>query len=115
MSEEDKLKSRAKRFRDAQVSARDPGDSKIKGYDWKKHAAKPKRKPKPLLLDLFDVLPARWKGAFYGLLIGGVLGIILLIVLPPGDIRSLAIIPPLICLVVGMALGALFQDNTLKQ
>jgi hypothetical protein len=106
-------KDRIRRIREAQLSARDPGSSKIPGYDWGKHAAKPKPKPKPLLLDLWDILPSRWKGALYGVILGAILGVILLFVLP-GEWRVLALIPVLIAGIAGMVLGKLFQNDVLK-
>ena len=105
-------KDRIRRIRESQLAARDPGSSKIPGYDWAKHAAKPKPKPKPLLLDLWDILPSRWKGAFYGVILGAILGVILLFVLP-GELRVLALIPVLIAGIIGMVLGRIFQDDTL--
>ena len=105
-------KERIRRIHDAQIAQRDPGDSKIPGYDWAKHAAKPKPKPKPLLLDMWDILPSRWKGALYGVIFGAVIGVILLFVLPR-DWHIMAVIPMLLAGVVGMILGKLMQPDPL--
>lgn len=41
------------RQRDRQLAARDPGSSKIRGYDWAKHTEKARQhKPKPFFQDL---------------------------------------------------------------
>ena len=103
-------RDRLSRLREAQLNARDPGESKIKGYDWKKHYAKPKPKPKPLVVELFDILPTRWKGAFFGVLFGAVLGAFLLFLLPT-EWDLMAVVPVLICGIGGMVVGKVLQED----
>lgn len=101
-------RERAQRILDQQLKTRDPGTSKIKGYDWAKHAQRgqqiKKKKTKPLLLDLFDVLPTRWKGAFRGVVIG-LLPLIAAQVFLTGDWKILGLLGLLVCAVVGYVIG----------
>lgn len=103
---------RIRRLRDAQIHSRDPGVSKIRHYDWAKHAAKPKKKQPPLLVEMFSLLPSRWKGALLGPLFGSMIGILVMLFVPD-DLDALALLPVMICGVVGMILGKLFQNDTL--
>jgi hypothetical protein len=105
---------RAQRIRDAQIKARDPGVSKIKGYDWGKHAKRvqaiKKANEKPFLVDLYDLLPSRWKGA----LIGVVLGLIPLIaaqIFLEGEWKLLGLLPLMIFGVVGFVIGKTTQNE----
>ncbi|NWF68033.1 MAG: hypothetical protein HXY40_03015 [Chloroflexi bacterium] len=113
MSNKDEL-DRLQRLRDAQIKARDPGTSKIKGYDWGKHAQRAKQiqkaRQKPLLRDLYDLLPGRWKGALAGLLLGALLAALLYFLLP-GEWKIAALLPLLICAVAGFIIGKT-TDNT---
>ena len=105
-------KERAKRLRDRRIAERHPGESKIKGYDWARHAAKPKPKQKPFLIELFDIMPGRWKGAAMGVAFGAILGLILMLVVSE-ELRALALLPILMCGMGGMVIGKLMQDDSL--
>ncbi len=100
-------RERLQRQRDRQLAARDPGSSKIRGYDWAKHTEKARqRRQKPFLQDLWEMIPGRWKGALMGLLFGLVIAVFLALLLP-GELRVLAVLPLLICAIVGMVIGKL--------
>ena len=105
---------RRKRIKRQQLARRDPGDSKIKGYDWGKHAQRTRqisqKKQKPLLVELWQALPARWSWLIYGFLIGTFFGLFAVVLLPP-DFRFLIIIPQLVCMLVGMVLGTLIDKK----
>ncbi len=111
-------KDRARRLREAQIRARDPGESKIPGYDWSKHdkkarriaAQKKKEAERPLLLAIFEDLPARWKGLVYGFIFGTIIGVFIILLLP-SDWRLLFVVPQLLCMVVGMILGKITQSD----
>lgn len=109
-----KEQDRLQKLREEQLRARDPGVSKIKGYDWSNHAKRTKviqkSRQKPLLLELYDVLPGRWKGALNGFLFGVVIAIILVLVLP-ADWDFLALVPLLIASVVGFVLGSVIAKQ----
>lgn len=109
-------KERLRKIRDAQIAARDPGDSKIKGYDWKKHSKKHANRPKekPLMVEMFYIMPTRWKGALIGLVGGGILGLILALLLT-GEAQVLASLPPLVGFVAGMVLGMALQNDPVKR
>jgi hypothetical protein len=110
-------RTRAQRIRDAQIAARDPGVSKIKGYDWSKHAKRSQqiqyKRQKPLLLDLFDILPPRWKGAVVGLGVG-ILPLLAGLIFLNGDWKILGVVGLLICLIIGFVVGAATQDERQK-
>jgi hypothetical protein len=83
MPSEQSERERLQRLRDAQITSRNPGTSKIPGYDWQQHArrgqqikASRKAAQKPLLIDLFLILPHRWRGAVIGTLVGAIPAII---------------------------------------
>lgn len=110
-------KERARRIQEQQIRARDPGPSKIRGYDWDKHAQRSrqvhKSRQKPLLVDLFDILPRRWKGAVVGLAVG-LLPLIAGQVFLPGDWKILGLLGLMICGVVGFVIGKAAQDEIKK-
>lgn len=114
----DPEKERARRLKQSQVSMRSPGESKIRGYDWSKHdkkakrvaAEKKKHAQRPLLIQIWEVLPGRWRGAVYGLIFGALCDIPLLLMLS-SEWRGLALIPPLICGIVGMVVGKTMQQE----
>ncbi|HEX2907532.1 MAG TPA: hypothetical protein VHO69_11760 [Phototrophicaceae bacterium] len=113
----DSERERAQRILDQQIRARDPGVSKIKGYDWSKHAKRSQQvqqaRQKPLLVELFDVLPRRWKGAAVGLLLSLIpLIAALIFIAPPWQI--LGLLPPLLFGVVGYVLGKVTEDDLKK-
>lgn len=112
MSQEQRERERLRKLKEAQINARDPGTSKIKGYDWAKHAAKPLPKKRSALGEFWYTLPLRWKGAVRGMAFGAVLAIILVILLP-GEWDFLALVPLLLCGIVGMILGLMFQEKNL--
>ncbi len=103
MNNEERERERIRRIQERQIRARDPGPSKITHYDWSKHR-KPVPKSEPFLVETYYLLPRRLRGALIGVLIGLVLGIVLRLVLPPGA-APLAIVPVLICGIVGWVLG----------
>lgn len=108
MSQEQRERERAQRIKDAQLRARDPGPSKIRGYDWAKHTehARQIHKPKPFLKEVFDMIPARWKGLIVGFVIGGILGLFLGLLVPP-DFRVLALVPIMLFSLGGFVIGKL--------
>lgn len=111
-------KERLRRLKQKQVAARDPGESKIKGYDWSKHdkkarrvaAEKRKQAQRPLVVQIWEVLPGRWRGAVYGVVFGLLLDIPLLLFLP-AEWRVLLLVPLLLCGVVGMIVGRTMQSD----
>jgi hypothetical protein len=109
---------RAQRIRDAQLSARDPGASKIKGYDWSKHNERGKQvqksRQKPLLADLFDILPPRWKGAVIGLGIG-IVPLVAAKIFLTGEWVILGLVGLLVCAIVGFIIGAATQNDVAKK
>ena len=111
-------RARAQRILDQQLKARDPGVSKIKGYDWSKHAKRSqqvnKSRQKPLLVDLFDILPRRWKGALIGTTIG-LLPLIAGLTLLTGEWQILGLLGLIICSVVGFVIGKVTQDDLMNR
>ncbi|MBZ0279889.1 MAG: hypothetical protein K8L97_04055 [Anaerolineae bacterium] len=110
---------RAQRIRDAQLSARSPGESKIKGYDWSKHAQRAqkiqrKRQEKPLLIDLYEMLPSRWKGLLVGLGIG-LLPLLAAQIFLQGEWKILGWVGLLICAIIAYVIGAATQDESPTQ
>lgn len=111
----DSERDRAQRIRDAQISARNPGESKIKGYDWSKHAQRSQKiqhqkQEKSMLVDVFEVLPARWKG----LLVGVAIGLVPLLagqIFLQGEWKILGWVGLLICAIVAYVVGAATQDE----
>ncbi len=113
-----KERERIQRLRDAQINQRNPGESKIRGYDWAAHAKRgqqiKKKTQKPLLVDLYQVLPSRWKGALVGFAVGLVpllAGQIFL----EGDWKLLGLVGMLVCLIVGFVIGAATTYETVKK
>lgn len=117
MSDKDE-QERFQRIRDSQINARDPGPSKIRDYDWEAHARRGKvinqkrrKEQKPLLIDLFSLLPSRWKGA----ITGGAVGLILVLaaeIFLSNEWKLLGIVGLLVCGVVGFVLGAGLQEES---
>jgi hypothetical protein len=111
-------RERLQKLRDSQITARHPGISKIRNYDWEAHARrgrvinkKLKARQKPLPLDLYDLLPRRWKGAIIGSGIG------LLVLIAAAFLLSdigvfLGLVGLVICGVVGFVLGAVLQEES---
>lgn len=113
MSSEDQERQRAARLRQQQLSARDPGPSKIRGYDWDKHARKGqtlKKQQKPFLVELFAVFPGRWRGVMFGLALALVPALIIA-GLTQNEWRVLALLPPLIFGIGGYVVGAVTEDK----
>ncbi len=68
-----------------------------------------KKHQRPLLIELFDILPARWKGILLGLLLS--LGPSYLISLnTTGDARLLSVAPLLGFILVGFIVGLVVQN-----
>jgi VIT1/CCC1 family predicted Fe2+/Mn2+ transporter len=107
MSNEEQERLRAQRIREGQIKARDPGPSKIRHYDWSKHK-KPPKKQEPLLVETWHLLPSRFRGVAIGVLVGLVFAVILKLVLP-ANLALLAILPILICGMMGWVLGKLLE------
>ncbi len=103
MSNEDRERERIRRLHDSQIQSRDPGPSKIRHYDWSKHR-KPVPKSEPFLVETYHMLPSRGRGALIGIGIGLVLGILLRLLLPP-QMALLAVLPMIVCGLVGWVLG----------
>ena len=117
----DTEKERARRIRQAQIADRDPGDSKIKGYNWDRHYQKKRRVDKqktrdaerPLVIVLWETLPTRWRGFAYGLLVGTIIGVIVIFVVPP-ELRVLMVIPQGLGMIIGLAVGKVMEEPPLK-
>ena len=113
-------RERIRRIQERQLADRNPGDSKIKGYDWDKHFEKKrqvdtrrkKEAKRPLLFTLWEALPSRWKGFGYGFCLGTIIGITLLFFVPP-EWRMVFVIPQLVGAVMGLILGKVL-DSDLK-
>ena len=109
---------RARRIRDAQLSARDPGVSKIKGYDWSQHAKRgktiQKSRQKPFLVDLFDIMPPRWKGAVSGAAVG-LIPLIGAQIFLTGEWVILGLVGLLVCGIIGFVIGAAMQNDPDKK
>lgn len=105
---------RYERLREAQIRARDPGPSKIRHYDWDKHAKRQKTikksHQKPLIVDLFDVLPSRWKGALIGLVLG-IIPLIAAQLLLTGEWVVLGALGMLMLGVIGFVIGAVLNKR----
>jgi hypothetical protein len=104
----EKERERARRIRDAQIEQRDPGP-RIKDVNWTREG-QPKRKPEPLLVSMFNVLPGRYQGALIGLVLGLLLVIVAVLVLP-SDLKILGLAGLLICCVLGFAVGGATDKN----
>jgi hypothetical protein len=109
MMSSNKERERIQRLHDAQINQRNPGESKIRGYDWSAHARRGqeirKKTRKPLPVEIFEVLPSRWKGALAGFLVG-LLPLIAGQIFLEGDWKILGVLGTLVCLVVGFIVGA---------
>lgn len=111
-------RERLRRIQERQLADRNPGDSKIKGYDWDKHfekkhqvdARRKKEAARPLLFMLWEALPPRWKGFGYGFGLGTIVGVPLLFLAPP-EWRMVFVIPPLLGAVMGMFLGKALDSD----
>lgn len=106
----DKERKRIEDIQRKQIASRDPGPSKIRGYDWSKHTAKAQRIAKkkqdtPLLVELFDILPNRWRGMMMGLAFMGVVSAFLWFVVLNDDWKFLVLLPLMIGGIVGYILG----------
>jgi hypothetical protein len=114
LSPEEQERQRVARLRQQQIGARDPGPSKIRGYDWGKAAQRTKaiqkKKQRPFIAELFDVFPTRWKGVIYGLLLS-IVPTLVIIAMTQDVWRVLALLPPLIFGIGGWVLGSLFQEK----
>ena len=117
MPSEQSERERLQRLRDAQITSRDPGASKIPGYDWQRHAqrgqqikASRKAAQKPLLIDLFLILPHRWRGAVLGTLVGAIPAIIARLLLSE-EMVLLAIVPLIVCGVIGYGTGRVLEPD----
>lgn len=108
---QDPDKEKLRRIREAQISARNPGDSKIKGYNWDKHYGKKKQieakrkteSERALIIVLWKELPARWKGFCYGFILGTLAGLPALLL--PTEWRLLVVVPQLVGAIIGMIVG----------
>jgi hypothetical protein len=114
---DNKERERLQRLRDQQITARDPGPSKIRGYDWQKHAqrgqeikAKRKAEQKPLLIELFMILPKRWQGAMIGVSVGALPAIAARLLLS-GEWVLVAVIPPIVFGIIGYASGLSLEPD----
>ncbi|MFN8372613.1 MAG: hypothetical protein U0694_07015 [Anaerolineae bacterium] len=114
MSSNRQEQERIQRLRDAQIRARDPGTSKIKGYDWAKHGKRAaeikKSRQKPLLLEVLDIMPPRWKGAAMGVALG-LIPLIAAQIFLQGDWKILGLLPILVFGIVGFVIGKTTQDE----
>lgn len=114
LSPEEQERQRVARLRQQQIGTRDPGPSKIRGYDWSKAADRTKKiqkqKQRPLIVELFEVLPSRWRGGVYGCLLS-IIPTLVIAGMTQGDFRVLALLPPLIFGIGGFVVGSLFQEK----
>jgi hypothetical protein len=114
MSSNREDQERAQRIQDAQIRARDPGASKIKGYDWEKHGKRAqqikKNNQKPLIVEFFDLMPSRWKGALVGLVLGFI-PLIAAFIFLEGEWKVIGVLALLIFGVVGFIIGATTSDE----
>ncbi len=103
-----KEQDRLQRLREDQIRARDPGASKIRHYDWSKHSQRSKeikkKTQKPLVVDLYQSLPGRWKGTLNGLVVALFPTLVLYFFLE-GDWRILAAVPLLFGGIIGFVIG----------
>lgn len=67
-----------------------------------------KKKQRPLLVEIFEVLPATYKGIVIGLLLS-IIPAISLSASETGDMKILAIFLPLVFSIVGFLIGALLS------
>jgi hypothetical protein len=111
-------RERLQRIRDAQIKARDPGPSKIRGYDWQKHVARGKQikakrqaEQQPFLVELFMLLPNRYRGAIIGALIGGLIPAVLGRLLLSGDWVLLAVMPLIMFGIIGYGSGLVLEPD----
>lgn len=114
MSPEERERQRVARLRQQQVSARDPGPSKIRGYDWGQHAKKGsqlRKNQKPFLVEFVRIIPTRWKGVILGLLLS-LIAVVAILALTPPELNLLAVVPPLLFGMSGYVLGVVLQDKT---
>ncbi|MBL8130722.1 MAG: hypothetical protein JNL42_02595 [Anaerolineae bacterium] len=114
LSAEEQERQRIARLRQQQVSARDPGPSKIRGYDWSVHAAKGRqmrKNRKPFLIELVEILPGRWKGVLLGLIVS-LLPTLAIAAAAPPEMALLALLPPLLFGIGGYVIGIVLQDKT---
>ena len=113
--EKEQEKERVRKIIERQIANRNPGDSRIRGYNWDKHneknqrnaARKKKESERFLLFTLWDTLPQDLKWGGYGFFIGTLVGLPMLL-LPP-EWRLLMAIPPLIGAILGMLLDKLLS------
>jgi hypothetical protein len=117
MSSDKSERDRLQRLRDAQITSRDPGSSKIPGYDWQRHArrgqqikASRKAAQKPLLIDLFVILPHRWRGAVIGMLIGAIPAVFARLLLSE-EMVLLAVVPLIVFGMIGYGSGLVLEPD----
>ena len=113
MNSDDKERRRAEQLSREQLKARDPGASKIRGYDWSQHARKgaaQNKKRKPFLAELFGLFPGRWKGVMIGFPLA-LVPTVLIISVTEGEWRVLALLPPLIFCISGYVLGGVTEKH----
>ena len=117
MSSDKSERERLQHLRDAQISSRDPGPSKIRGYDWQQHArrgqqirASRKVQQKPLLIELFLILPQRWRGAVIGTLVGAIPAVLARLLLSE-EMVLLAVVPLILFGVIGYGSGLVLEPE----
>jgi len=114
LSADEQERQRASRLLKKQINSRDPGPSKIRGYDWGKAAERgkviKKNNQKPLLVELFDVFPARWKGVMIGLLLA-IIPTIVITMMTQDIWRVMALLPPLVFGIGGFVVGSMMQEK----
>jgi len=110
----DEQQRRLERLCAAQLASRDPGDSKIPGYDWRKHAAKKQPKRRPFPLNEWYALPPRMKDLLRGLAFGFLLAFILRLTVLTAEYELLMIVPIFISMVVGFIVGSMFEDKPIR-
>ncbi|MBL8130263.1 MAG: hypothetical protein JNL42_00270 [Anaerolineae bacterium] len=104
MNREEQERQRVAALRRQQVRDRAPRANKaLRGQPGQK-------KQRPLLIELFDLLPARWKGALIGLAVALVPSFVISGA-TSGDQRLLSVIPLLGLIAVGFVGGTLLQNR----
>lgn len=109
-NDEAEEKRRVEALINQQIEGRHPGDSKIRHYDWQKHAARPQPKKVPFYIEWYTVMGRRFQGALMGLLLGLCVTVLLVAYVLPPAWSLLGILPILTFGIVGWVLGAVLQD-----
>lgn len=106
MSIESQKKARAERIKQEQMDSRLSSESRARSQANRrsKENVKPER---PLLYELYGVMPNRWRGVLFGALLGAIVSAVLvLVVLTEAETRILGLIPLVLFPAIGLVIGA---------